>query len=52
MMCAERSIWSGLMKKISLSEESYWKLIELKSKFRCTTWKDLVDVIHRKCTND
>lgn len=40
------------MKKISLPEDSYWKLVELKGKFRCTTWKDLVDLIHQKYLND
>ncbi len=34
------------MKKISIPEESYWKLAELKAKFQCRTWKELVDLIY------
>ena len=31
------------MPKITLDEESYWKLKELKIKFKAKTWKELVD---------
>ena len=34
------------MKKITLSDDSYWKLIEIKTRMRCRTWKELVDKLH------
>ena len=45
---AVNGVFRVLMKKISIPEESYWKLIELKSKYRCNTWKELIDLLHRK----
>lgn len=34
------------MKKISLDDETYWKLLNLKVKMKCGTWKELVDKLH------
>lgn len=31
------------MKKITLTDDSYWKLLEIKTKKRCRTWKELID---------
>ena len=36
------------MKKISIPEESYWKLLELKARFHCKTWKELIDLLYRR----
>lgn len=36
------------MKKISLPETSYWKLVELKAKLRCTTWKEFIDALYQR----
>ncbi len=38
------------MKKISIPEESYWKLVELKAQFRCKTWKELIDLLYQRNT--
>lgn len=35
-------------KHITLSEESYWKLIEIKTSLRCKTWEELADRLHTK----
>ena len=35
------------MKKISIPEESYWRLIELKARLRCRTWRELIDIIYK-----
>ena len=34
------------MRKITLSDDSYWKLLEIKTKMRCRTWKELIDKLH------
>ncbi len=39
------------MKKISLSEESYWKLVELKARSRCRTWEELIDLFYKRSMN-
>jgi len=36
------------MKKISIPEESYWKLAELKAKLHCKTWKELIEVLYQR----
>jgi len=35
------------MKKISLDDETYWKLLDLKVKMKCRTWKELIEKIHK-----
>jgi len=37
-----------MMKKISIQEESYWKLVELKARFHCKTWKELIDLLYHR----
>lgn len=39
------------MKKITLHDDSYWKLVALKAHFRCHTWKDLIEILYRTHTN-
>ena len=34
------------MKKITLADDSYWKLLEIKTKMRCQTWKELIDKLY------
>ena len=34
------------MKKITIPDDSYWKLLELKAKLHCKTWKDLIDLLY------
>jgi len=31
------------LKKISISEEAYWKLKEMQARLRCSTWNELVE---------
>lgn len=35
------------MKKISLEDDTYWKLLDLKVKMKCRTWKETIDELHR-----
>lgn len=35
------------MKKITLSDDSYWKLLEIKVKLKCRTWKEVTDELYR-----
>jgi len=37
-----------MMKKISIPEESYWRLVELKARFHCKTWKELIDLLYHR----
>jgi len=30
------------MKKITISDESYWKLMEIKVRLKCVTWKETI----------
>jgi len=51
--CAANGAYGALlMKKISIPEESYWKLVELKAKLHCRTWKELIDVLYKEKTKD
>ena len=34
------------MKKISLDDETYWKLLDLKVKMKCRTWRELIDKLY------
>jgi len=47
--CAvNRAYGASHVKKISIPEESYWKLIELKAKLHCKTWKELIDLLYQR----
>jgi len=35
-----------MRKSISVQEESYWKLMELKAKLRAKTWDDLIEKVY------
>ena len=35
------------MKKISIPDESYWKMVELKVRLRCRTWRELIDKLYK-----
>jgi len=35
------------MKKITISNESYWKLMEIKVKLKCGTWKETISRLHK-----
>ena len=35
------------MKKITIPEEAYWKLLEIKVMLRCKTWKEAIDKMHK-----
>jgi len=35
-----------MRKGISVKESSYWKLMELKAKFRAETWDDLIEKLY------
>lgn len=37
-----------MVKKVTLDDESYWKLRELKTKFRKTTWKELIEEMYKR----
>jgi len=37
-----------MMKKISIQEESYWKLVELKAKYHCKTWEQLINLLYQR----
>jgi len=41
-----------MRKSISILEESYWKLLELKAKLRAGTWDDLVNEIYKIYKNE
>jgi len=41
-----------MRKSISIQEESYWKLMELKAKLRADTWDDLIEKIHKMVFKD
>jgi len=41
-----------MRKAISVLEESYWKLLELKAKLRAETWDDLVNKIYNMVSGD
>jgi len=34
------------MRKISLDDETYWKLLDLEVKMKCSTWRELIEKIH------
>ncbi len=36
-----------MVKKLTLSDETYWKLMEVKVKLRCETWEEFADKIHK-----
>lgn len=31
------------MRKVSLDEETYWKLVNIKARLKCRTWRELAD---------
>jgi len=31
---------------IPITKETYWKLLELKAKFKCSTWDELIEKIY------
>jgi len=35
------------VKKITISDESYWKLMEIKVKLKCGTWKEMINELHK-----
>jgi predicted CopG family antitoxin len=35
------------MKKITISDDSYWKLLEIKVKLKCRTWKETIYELHK-----
>ena len=35
------------MKKITISDESYWKLLEIKVRLKCRTWKETINKLHK-----
>jgi len=35
------------MRKITISDESYWKLMEIKVKLKCRTWKETINELHK-----
>jgi len=39
----------NILKKITLHDDSYWKLQELKAKLHCTTWQELVNKLYDIC---
>lgn len=41
-----------MRKSISIQDESYWKLIELKAKMRAKTWDELIDKIYKVIKNE
>jgi len=41
-----------MRKSISIQEESYWKLMELKAKLRAETWDDLIEKIYKMVFKD
>ena len=36
-----------MVKKLTISDEAYWKLMEVKVKLRCETWDEFADKIHK-----
>lgn len=34
------------MKKITISDDSYWKLLEIKVKLKCRTWKETINELY------
>jgi len=40
-------IRSKIMKKITISDESYWNLMEIKVKLKCRTWKETINELHK-----
>ena len=34
------------MKKISLDDDTYWKLLHLKVQMKCRTWKQLIEKLY------
>ena len=36
-----------MVKKLTVSDEAYWKLMEVKVKLRCETWDEFADRIHK-----
>jgi len=36
-----------MVKKLTISDKAYWKLMEVKVKLRCETWEEFADRIHR-----
>jgi len=35
------------MKKVTISDESYWKLMEIKVKLKCATWRETINELHK-----
>jgi len=42
-----RKDWSRT-KHLTLPEETYWKLLELKSWFKVETWEELIDELYER----
>jgi predicted CopG family antitoxin len=36
-----------MVKKLTVSDEAYWKLMEVKVKLRCETWEEFADRIRK-----
>ena len=41
-----------MVKKLTISDEAYWKLMEVKVKLRCETWDEFADIIHTMVFKD
>lgn len=41
-----------MRKTISIMEESYWKLMELKVRLRAETWDSLIDKLYEVITSE
>ncbi len=41
-----------MVKKLTISDEAYWKLMEVKVKLRCETWEEFANKIHKMVFKD
>ena len=39
------------MKKITISDDSYWKLLEIRVKLKCRTWKETINELYELIIN-
>ena len=39
------------LKKITLQDDSYWKLLEIKVKLKCGTWKETIERLYKSVLN-
>jgi hypothetical protein len=46
MFSGANRVQGASVKKISVKDDTYWKLLDLKVRMKCRTWEELIDKLH------